>query len=225
MAAFRGFGKDAFGFLTALKFHQDKAWFDENKALYEKDVVAPMVALLDDLTAAFAKKRIPLKANGKRSMFRIHRDVRFSKDKSPYKTHASAVMTRSGDKGENGLLYIHLDPEGSFAAAGFHMLEPKDLEKFRKAIVAGGGKKFGATVSALGKSKLELGTGHQLTRLPRGFETLKGGPLDGPIRLKSFIVEEPLPAKQITSAALAGRVIDFAARAKPLLDFGWKALA
>ncbi len=124
MAAFKGFGAKALPFFKALKFHQSKAWFDENRELYDRDVVEPMIALLDDLTARFAKAKIPLKASGKKSMFRINRDVRFAKDKSPYKTHAGAVMTRSGGKMENGLVYIHIDPEGCFVAGGFHIPEP-----------------------------------------------------------------------------------------------------
>jgi uncharacterized protein (TIGR02453 family) len=223
MADFKGFGPKALPFFKALKFHQTKAWFDENKPLYESDVLAPMVALLDDLTAAFARRKITLKADGKRSIFRIHRDVRFAKDKSPYKTHAGAVMTRSGGKMENGLVYIHIDPEGCFVAAGFHMPEAGDLTKLRKAI-AGDGKGFAAVEAALKKGELALGTENQLSRIPRGFEALKDGPLDGVIRLKSFIVEEPLPAKLIASPKLVDAIADFAKRAEPLLKFGWKAL-
>jgi uncharacterized protein (DUF2461 family) len=75
---FRGFGKDALGFFRALKFHQDKAWFDENRAIYDEQLVAPLTALIDDLTADFAKKKIPLMADGKKPIFRIHRDVLFA---------------------------------------------------------------------------------------------------------------------------------------------------
>lgn len=225
MAEFKGFGKNALGFFKALTFHQDKAWFDENKALYHSDILDPMIALLDDLTAAFVRKRIPLKADGKRSIFRIHRDVRFARDKSPYKTHCGAVMTRSGAKMDNGLVYIHIDPEGSFAAAGFYMPEPADLARLRKTIAAGGGKAFATVTAALKKGKLELGSESQLTRVPRGFEALKDGPLDGTIRLKSFIVEEAFPDRLITSAKLADAIVDFAGRARPLLNFGWAALA
>ena len=223
MAGFTGFGPKALSFFKALKFHQSKAWFDENKALYQSDVLDPMVALLEDLTAAFAKKKIPLKAYGKRSIFRIHRDVRFAKDKSPYKTHCGAVMTRSGSKMEQGLLYLHIDPEGCFAAAGFYMPEPPDLLKLRKAIAANG-KRYAAMTAALGKGGLELGDDSRLSRIPRGFEALKDGPLDEPIRLKSFIVEEALPKKLITTTGLADAVVDFTKRAEPLLRFGWKAL-
>jgi uncharacterized protein (TIGR02453 family) len=223
LPGFKGFGPKALPFLRALKFHQSKAWFDENKALYENDLLAPMVALLDDLGAAFAKAGIPLRAEGKRSIFRIHRDVRFAKDKSPYKTHCGAVMTRSGGKSENGLLYLHIDPEGCFAAAGFHALEPADVARLRKAIAAKP-KQFTAMEAQLAESKLKLGTENRLTRLPRGFEALKDGPLDSAVRLKSFIVEEPLSAKLIARPALADAITDFTRRAEPLLIFGWKAL-
>ncbi len=223
MADFNGFGPKALPFFKALKFYQTKAWFDENKALYESDVLAPMAALLEDLTAAFARKKITLRADGKRSIFRIYRDVRFARDKTPYKTHAGAVMTRSGKKMENGLVYIHIDPGGCFVAAGFHIPEAADLTKLWKAI-ARDSKGFAVVTAALKKGKLELGTEHQLTRIPRGFEALKDGPLDGAIRLKSFIVEEPLPAKLIASPKLVDAITDFTKRAEPLLKFGWKAL-
>jgi len=223
MGSFKGFGPKALAFFTALKFHQDKAWFEENRALYQSDVLEPMAALLEDLTGAFAARRIRLKADPRRSIFRIHRDVRFARDKSPYKTHCGAVMTRSGGKMEQGLLYLHIDPEGCFAAAGFYMPVPAELAKLRQAI-AGQPAKFKAVEAALRKGKLALDTESQLSRTPRGFEALKGGPLDGVIRLKSLIVEEPLSKAEIVSPKLTEKVVDFALRARPLLEFGWKAL-
>lgn len=224
MGGFAGFGPKALAFFTALKFHQDKAWFEENRSLYQSDVLDPMVALLEDLTAAFAVRKIPLKAAGKRSIFRINRDVRFARDKSPYKTHCGATLTRSGGKLEQGLVYVHIDPEGCFVAAGFHQPEPAELTRLRQAVAAQP-KTFQAMEAALAKGRLALGTENQLSRTPRGFEALKGGPLDGAIRLKSFLVEEPLSEAEITSPKLTGKIVDFTLRARPLLDFGWAAIA
>jgi uncharacterized protein (TIGR02453 family) len=223
MGNFKGFGPNALAFFTALEFHQDKAWFDENKPLYQGDVLDPMVALLGDLTETFAAKGIPLRADGKRSIFRIHRDVRFAKDKSPYKTNCGAVMSRTGTKMEPGLLYIHIGTGGCFVAAGFYMPEAPALAKLRQAIVAAPAK-WAKVEAALAKGKLALDTDGRLTRIPRGFEAQKDGPLDGVIRLKSFLVREPLPEKAITGAKLADRIVDFAGRAEPLLAFGWSAL-
>ncbi|MEK6217232.1 MAG: TIGR02453 family protein, partial [Boseongicola sp.] len=165
----------------------------------------------------------PLKADGKRSIFRVHRDVRFAKDKSPYKTHCGAVMTRSGAKSDHGLLYIHIDPEGCFAVAGFYAPASPDLLKIRQAI-AGTRGAYKRVETGLGKGRLSLSDANQLTRVPRGFEELKGGKLDHAIRLKSFIVREELSASAITSADLVATISDFAGRAMPLLRFGWKAL-
>jgi uncharacterized protein (TIGR02453 family) len=182
-----------------------------------------MVALLDDLSEAFAAKKIPLKAEGKRSIFRIHRDVRFARDKSPYKTHCGATLTRSGRKMEQGLVYLHIDPEGSFVAAGFHIPEPAELARLRQAIAAKPAK-VKAMQAALQKGKLALSDESRLSRVPRGFEALKGGPLEGVVRLKSFLVEEPLSEAQIRNPKLSERIVDFTRRARPLLDFGWAAL-
>jgi uncharacterized protein (TIGR02453 family) len=223
MTRFTGFGPKALAFFKALSFHQDKAWFEENRALYESDVLEPMVALLDDLTEAYAAKGIPLKALGKRSVFRIHRDVRFARDKSPYKTHCGATLTRFGGKLDQGLIYLHIDPEGCFMAAGFHMLEPAELAKVRQAIAAAPAR-LHALEKALAKGKLALTSEFQLSRVPRGFEALKGGPLDGVIRLKSFLVEEPMSEADIKSPKLTGKIVDFTRRAMPLLEFGWTAL-
>ncbi len=218
MGGFAGFGPKALAFFTALKFHQDKAWFEDNRALYQSDVFDPMVALLDDLTAAFAANKIPLKAQGKRSVFRIHRDVRFAKDKSPYKTHCGATLTRFGGKLDQGLVYLHIDPEGCFMAAGFHMLEPAELAKLRQAIVAKPAR-LQAMEKALAKGGLALTSEFQLSRVPRGFEALKGGPLDSVIRLKSFLVEAPLSEAEIRSPQLTERVVDFTAPRPPAARF------
>jgi len=223
MARFSGFGPKALPFFEALRFHQSKAWFEENRGLYESDVLEPMVALVDDLTAAFAARKVPLRGNGRRSIFRLNRDVRFSKDKSLYKTHAGAVLTRSGDKKDPGLLYIHIDPSGCFAAAGFYRPEPPALAAFRKAMLAHP-QKAGALLGRLGKAGLPLRAMDQLTRTPRGFEALKGGPLDGMVRMKSLVVQRDLPAGAIGGSGLADAIVDFASDARPLLDFGWQAL-
>ncbi len=223
MAEFTGFGPKALAFFEALKFHQSKAWFDENRALYESDVLGPMVALVDDLTAEFARRKIPLRGDGKRSVFRLNRDVRFSKDKSLYKTHAGAVLTRSGDKKDPGLLYIHIDPTGCFTAAGFYRPEAPALAAFRKAMAAHP-QKAKALLAKLEKSNLPLRSHDQLTRTPRGFEALKDGPLDGLVRMKSLVVHRDLPADLIGRPGLADEIVDFAERARPLLDFGWQAV-
>ncbi|MGC2782477.1 MAG: TIGR02453 family protein, partial [Roseiarcus sp.] len=118
--AFAGFGPKALPFFKALKFHQSREWFEANRETYESAVKGPMGDLVEELAERMRQAKIPLKGDRKSSMFRIHRDVRFSASKDPYKTHAGAVLTRSGGKNDPGLLYFHLSPEECFFAAGFY---------------------------------------------------------------------------------------------------------
>lgn len=232
MPRFPGFSKDALAFFKALAFHQNREWFHENKALYESEVKAPMLALLEDLSARFAGEKIPLHGDAK-SVFRINRDIRFAKDKRPYQTHTGAVLTRSGGKNDPGLLYIHITadgleswsdaPQGSFMAAGFYQPDADMLNAIRTAIRRKP-KAFQEMEAKLGKARLKLGTDSQLTRVPRGFEDLKGSAVEGAIRLKSFIVEEPIAEAVVTGGRLADTMVKFTRRALPLLEFGWKAI-
>ena len=132
MTRFKGFGPKALGFFKALKFHQSKAWFDENGRSTERRRRADGGTARRP-TAAFAKRGFRSRPTASdRSSASTRRPLR--QGKSPYKTHAGAVMTRSGDKKDPGLLDIHIDPEGCFAAAGFHMPEPEQLNAIRRAI-------------------------------------------------------------------------------------------
>ena len=128
---FDGFAPDALDFFTEFVDHQTRDWFLENKERYEQSIREPLGRLVASLSLAFAAHDIPLFGDPKSSLFRINRDVRFSKHKRPYKTNASAVLTSDGTKRSQGLVYIHLAPEGCFAAAGFYALEPDDLEHSR----------------------------------------------------------------------------------------------
>ena len=121
---FQGFPAQALPFFKALAFHQTKEWFEENRETYESAVNAPLGDFVDEVAARLAKAKIPIKGDRKSSLFRIHRDVRFSNNKDPYKTNAGVALTRSGAKSDPGVLYFHLSPEECFFAAGFHRLEP-----------------------------------------------------------------------------------------------------
>ena len=156
-------------------------------------------------------------------MFRIHRDVRFSHDKSPYKTHAGAVLTRDGTKKCQGLLYVHVSPEGSFTAAGFYHPEPDQLAALRR-VIAASPDRFQDLERTLKKSRLVLGRDEALQRLPRGFEDVPAGPAAEALKLKSFVVHRDLSEDALGRPRLVKQVADFAEAALPLLEFGWEAL-
>ena len=170
--SFSGFGPDALPFFKALGFHQTREWFEANRATYETQVKAPLGDLVEDVAAAFAAAGVPLKGDRKASLFRLNRDVRFAKDKSPYKTQAGAVLTRTGAKDDQGLMYIHIAPDGCFVAAGFYHPEPEDLARLRRAIVRAPAE-YQGIVAALAQAKVEFRHEESLKRLPRSFEAIE----------------------------------------------------
>src|SRR5215472_17917954 len=133
---FSGFRAATFEFLAELRENNDPAWFKPRKAVYEAEVLAPFRDLLVAVEAALRRDRLPLVGDPRRGMFRIYRDVRFSPDKRLYKTHAAAVLTRSGGKRDPGVLYVHVAPGESMVAAGFWHPEPDRLARLRRAILA-----------------------------------------------------------------------------------------
>ncbi len=221
-APFEGFAPAASTFFRGLAANQDKAWFTAHRDDYERYVRLPMQSLIGDVSAGLAKARIPLAGDPQKAMFRINRDVRFSKEKRPYKEHASAVLSRDGRKGTPGFLYIHFDPKRSFVAAGFFRVEPPVLQKLRKGMVVdpSGWLKVERT---LAKSDLVLAVDEPLSRLPRGFENAPAS-IAEQLKLKSWIVRRDLTKARLGEAALVGDVVTFATEALPLLEFGWTAL-
>jgi len=222
---FSGFGPAALPFLKALAFHQSKEWFEANRSTYESDLKTPMGDLVEDLTAAFAKAKIPLKGDRKSSLFRIHRDVRFSKNKDPYKTNVGAVMTRiGGSKNEPGLFYVHLAVEGCFTACGFYDPAPETLAKLRGAM-ARAPKGWKQTLAKLDKAGLAPSQDYALKRNPRGFEGVEDEDILAALRFKSIVVTRPLPEARIAKAVLVDDLVGFARDALPLLNWGWAAIA
>jgi uncharacterized protein (TIGR02453 family) len=222
--SFQGFGADALPFFKALAFHQSREWFEANRATYEIAVKGPMADLVEDVSARLAKAKIPIKGDRKSSVFRIHRDVRFSANKDPYKTNAGVALTRSGAKGDPGVLYFHLSPEECFFAAGFYMPEPDQLSRLRGS-TARAPKAFKAMNAKLRKVSLALSEGDSIKRAPRGFEAVEDPEIAAAIRLKNLICLRPVTARAIKSPALADEFCAFARDALPLLKWGWDALA
>ena len=222
-AQFTGFGSDALTFLAELAANNDRAWFQAHKDAYERSVKAPMLDLVADLSTALARRDVPLHGDPKRALFRIHRDTRFARDKSPYKTNVGAVLTRTGDKHDQGLLYVHLGLDRSFVAVGFYMLEPNELKAFRERIVQRP-KEWRAVGADLAKAGLALGREGATTRLPRGFDAAKVGDLADDLKLKSFIVSQTLSPDEVASPAMVDRAADLAVKGQNLLQFGWQAL-
>ena len=220
--AFPGFPPAALAFFKGLRDHNDPVWFKPRKAVYEAEVLAPFRHLIVAVAAALEEAGLPLVGDPRRSIFRIYRDVRFSPDKRLYKTHAGAVLTRSGSKRDPGLLYLHLAPGESMVAAGFWHPEPQLLARLRRAILDDPDG-FLAIAGGLAAAGHPVASDDRLSRPPRGFEAAKGTPVADYVCWKSFTAHAPLSDDEMQSPALVDRILDFARSVWPLLEWGWAA--
>jgi uncharacterized protein (TIGR02453 family) len=220
---FSGFRPAAFAFLDALRDNNDPAWFKPRKSIYDAEVLHPFRELIAAVGAALPAAGVPLIGDPGRGIFRIYRDVRFSPDKRLYKTHAGAVLTRSGDKRDPGLLYLHVAPGESMVAAGFWHPEPPLLARLRRAVV-GDAAGFLKLARRLEKAGHPLSTDARLSRPPRGFEAARGTPVADYVGWKSFTVHRGLSDAEMLSPRLVDRIVGFTQSVLPLLEWGWTAI-
>ena len=222
ITGFAGFRPAAFAFLNELRDNNDPAWFKPRKGLYEAEVLGPFRQLMTAVGAALRQAGSPLVGDPRRGIFRIYRDVRFSPDKRLYKTHAGAVLTRSGGRRDPGVLYIHVAPGESMVAAGFWHPEPALLARLRRAVLDDPDG-FLAIAGWLAAAGCPLSSDDRLSRPPRGFEAAKGTAVVEYVGWKSFTAHQPLSDAEMQSSGLVDRIADFAHTAMPLLEWGWAA--
>jgi len=219
---FTGFSKTGMRFLADLAKHNDRSWFQPRKHVYEMELLEPLQALVADASDGLRKAKIPIGAVPTRSIFRIYRDIRFSRDKSPYKTNLGAYLspTTKGPHEAPGGIYIHIQPKHSFMAVAFYELDKDRLQRWRTAM-AKDPKKFQAMLKALARNGLKISLEHEaLKRMPRGFEGHADSPIAPYFRLGSFTVGEDLSDADVGSKRLITRVVSLAKKAKPLLTYG-----
>ena len=213
MAGFGGFRPAAFRFLKDLARNNEKAWFEANRDVYEREVRDPMRLLVEALDVALAGIAPEIVGDPKRSMFRIHRDVRFSKDKSPYKTNAGAWFyhrdagRKVGTVGEGGGagFYFHIDPSTCFMAGGLWMPARPALLRVRVAIAAQPTALARLTGAPSFRRRFDgLHEEAKLSRVPREF------PADHPaaewLKLQSFTAPAPIEPSVVASPRLVDRL-------------------
>ena len=208
-------------FLQALKKNNSKEWFDTNRKQYESAKV-DFAALVDATIHSFGKKDPSIAGlMAKECVFRINRDVRFSKNKDPYKTNMGASITAGGKKVMMAGYYFHLEPGGkSFVGGGLYMAEPDKLKKVRQEIDYGWTefskiiqhKKFKENYTDLDRSE-----GMSLVREPKGYE--KDNPAIDYIKLKSWIALKPISDKELTEKELVKTITSSFEALYPLIVF------
>ena len=173
-------------FLRALRRNNTRDWFNANRHRYEEHVRAPMVALVEQLAIDLPAIAPDLLAEPKRSIYRIHRDTRFSPDKTPYKTHVAAIFPhRDLPKHEGAGLYVHVALDAVYIGGGLYRPQPRQLARLREHIAAHH-RQLPAIIGAPAFRRAfgEL-SGDRLQRTPRGY------PPDHPaahlLRLKQYL--------------------------------------
>ena len=213
-ALFTGFSRDAVRFLADLAVNNERSWFQPRKAEYERLLKAPLEALCLALADRFEARGLPLRSDPGKSPFRIYRDVRFSADKSPYKTHVSASFPWVGEGGGVGA-YFHFQPGEMFAGGGMWHPEPAQLAAWRNTVDRDLG-----TVEAVLRSPGFVGTfgevsGDRLKRVPTGFAA--DHPAADLLKLKDVTFGRPLSDDEALSSELPDLLVETFAAAIPVL--------
>jgi uncharacterized protein (TIGR02453 family) len=220
MSEFRGFKRDAIQFLADLAANNDRAWFQPRKADFERLLKEPMELLCVALSERFAARGIPLEADPTKSVFRIYRDTRFSKDKSPYKTHlAASFPLRGAQKQAHGDgAYFHFQPGEMFMGGGMWRADRPRLDAFRAAVMKKPDK-VRAAFEDPGFVKVfkEVKTDEALKRVPPGYPA--DHPMADMFRWKDVIFGKRLSDAQVLSAKLPDTLADSYAAALPVLRF------
>ncbi|HET6579874.1 MAG TPA: TIGR02453 family protein [Gemmatimonadales bacterium] len=209
-AEFRGFGRGALAFLRRLARHNAREWFERNRAVYETEVREPLRALVEEMDVRLARIAPELMGDPRRSIFRIHRDVRFSTDKSPYKTNAACQFYHhdagrgagQDAEGAGAGLYFQLADGECFVAGGIWMPARAALEEIREALADDPAALDGIVRAPAFRRRFgALDREAMLTRLPRGYAA--GHPAERWLRYRSFTATRMLTERQVTSRRLA----------------------
>jgi uncharacterized protein (TIGR02453 family) len=199
--AFSGWPEEALDFYDGLAADNSKSYWTEHKAVYEENILRPMTELTEELAAEFGEPKI----------FRPYRDVRFSRDKSPYKTHIGAVIGGTG--------YVQLSAEGLGAGAGMWEMDPEQLARYRAAVVGeGSGTELEEIIATIEKADVTVHGHGVLKSAPRGF------PADHPrivlLRYKGVTAWKQWPVEAwLETASAKDRVVSFFRTTRPLCSW------
>lgn len=217
------FTKEFLQFFKELEKNNNRDWFNENKKTFKELVEKPWVNFVETVIDQVSAIDPTIKMTAKEGVFRIYKDVRFSKDKTPYKTQMSAVVAEGGRKGKKaGGVYLEASADSFKIYSGFYMPDRTDLQKVREAIASDLTGFAAILAEADFKEKFGEMQGDKNKRIPKEFkEDSEKQPL---IFNKSFYVFNELPAKILLQDDLLDIVTTHFQIAKPLGDFFLEAI-
>jgi uncharacterized protein (TIGR02453 family) len=213
------FQPEALKFLRGLAKHNDREWFEPRRAIYERALKTPMLALIDEINHAMAEFAPEHVRPPHKIMMRIYRDIRFAKDKRPYKRHVSAWWARRGmEKTSGGGFYLHIHPDEVLVSAGVYMPERDQLLAIRRHL-SGHAEEYRALHTKILKVKGMSMTdidGALLTRMPKGFA--KDDPADELVRARNWGVHATLPSSLAEQPILLREIVKRFKLAAPLVE-------
>ncbi len=220
MAGFKGFDRSAMQFWHELAAEMNREWFLANKQRYETLWAEPMQALLDDVAPKIAKAYKPLKLAPPKVM-RIHRDVRFAKDKRPYKTHIGAVLGLAGKavpSGGHAALYVHIGLEEEFVGVGCYFFDAPQLARWRKAVTGKPGAALEPLIAKLRKSGYEVAGHDDYKKVPKPYAA--DHPRGELLKMKGLTGGFPeIPRGLLHDPGLAPWLVEHATKMAPLVTW------
>ncbi len=208
--------KSDFNFITELKKNNNRDWFTANKGTYQASL-DNIISFADEVLVKLNRHDVIETLNGKKSLFRIYRDVRFSKDKSPYKTHWAGGYKRASKERRGGYYFQIAPNNNTFIAGGFWAPNKDDLQRIREEIAVDdqelreilNDKTFVKTFNSL--------IGEQLKSAPKGFD--KDHKAIDLLRFKQFIFTKNFSDEEVLSANFADKVDETFKAMRPFFDY------
>lgn len=207
--------ESTFTFLNDLQANNNRPWFNENKERYLQEYDY-MIKFAENLIARMSQHDLLVPMTGKKSLFRIYRDVRFSKNKMPYKGHFSGTLKRATELRRGGY-YYHLQPGESFLAGGFWGPNSADLKRIREELAADPEPLRRIIADPVFQKTFGELKGDKVKTAPRGFT--KDHPNIDLIRHKQYIVTRAFTDKQVMAADFLDQVVETFQHIRPFLDY------
>ena len=208
---------EALTFLRNLARHNDRAWFQPRKAVYEAELKEPMLAIIRKVTEAMLEFAPDHMRPAEKCLFRIYRDTRFSNDKRPYKTHVAAWWTHQGlGKTSGAGYYFHVSPKELIIAAGAYMPEKEQLAAIRHWLLDHHRDFRKLLHDPKVRRSFEEFEGNALTRPPKGFP--KDHPALDLIQCRQWGLGATLPSAEALKPSLAATIIRHFRIAAPVID-------
>jgi uncharacterized protein (TIGR02453 family) len=220
MPTTRYFTSETFDFLTRLENHNDRDWFAERKDEYQRVAVEPSLRLIEAISRSLVRTAPMIKAEAKRqggSLMRVYRDIRFSKNKLPFKTHIGIQLRHEAGRDIHAPgCYIHISPRESFLGVGIWRPASNVLTQIREAIIDQPQRWLAAKKSVTSQGKFQL-AGDSLKRPPRGIPAEH--PQIDDLRRKDFIAVCALTGEEVLSDQLPKTIVARVRKSGPLMQF------